>query len=237
LKDEIIPKSKWEFNSEVANSFDDMLERSIPNYLDMRSLCTSLAVRFAKAETSIVDLGCSSGGSLEPIIKAVGNSCSYVGVEISEPMRVEAIKRLDKYVGMDIQIRNLDLRSDYPVELASVTLSILTLQFVPIEYRQQILANVFDSTIPGGVFIIVEKILGRDAKLNDLLVDLYYELKGKNGYTEEQINSKRKSLEGILVPVTSEWNEQLLVNAGFDHVECFWRSLNFSGWIALKNDK
>jgi tRNA (cmo5U34)-methyltransferase len=73
--------------------------------------------------------------------------------------------------------------------------------------------------------------------LNDLLVDLYYELKGKNGYTEEQINSKRKSLEGILVPVTSDWNEQLLVNAGFDHVECFWRSLNFSGWIALKNDK
>jgi tRNA (cmo5U34)-methyltransferase len=152
-------------------------------------------------------------------------------------MRVEAIKRLDKYVGIDIQIRNLDLRNDYPVEIASVTLSILTLQFVPIEYRQQILANVFDSTIPGGVFIIVEKILGRDAKLNDLLVDLYYELKGKNGYTEEQINSKRKSLEGILVPVTSDWNEQLLVNAGFDHVECFWRSLNFSGWIALKNDK
>jgi tRNA (cmo5U34)-methyltransferase len=237
LRDEVVPKSKWEFNNEVAISFDDMLERSIPNYLDMRNLCTTLAARFAKAQTSIVDLGCSSGGSLEPIIQAVGKSCSYIGVEISEPMRVEAIKRLDKYGGIDIQIRNLDLRNDYPVEIASVTLSILTLQFVPIEYRQQILANVFDSTIPGGVFIIVEKILGRDAKLNDLLVDLYYELKGKNGYTEEQINSKRKSLEGILVPVTSDWNEQLLVNAGFDHVECFWRSLNFSGWIAIKNDK
>ena len=87
---------------------------------------------------------------------------------------------------------------------------------------------------PGGVFIIVEKILGRDSALNDLFVELYYKSKGSNGYTEEQINTKRISLEGVLVPVTADWNEQLLLNAGFKHVECFWRSLNFAGWIGQK---
>jgi tRNA (cmo5U34)-methyltransferase len=90
--------------------------------------------------------------------------------------------------------------------------------------------------VSGGAFILVEKILGRDSELNDMFVKLYYETKGENGYTEEQINNKRKSLEGVLVPVTSDWNEQLLSNAGFKHVECFWRSLNFAGWIGTKID-
>jgi tRNA (cmo5U34)-methyltransferase len=36
------------------------------------------------------------------------------------------------------------------------------------------------------------------------------------------------------VPVTAAWNEDLLQQAGFRHVECFWRWLNFGGWIAVK---
>jgi tRNA (cmo5U34)-methyltransferase len=59
-------------------------------------------------------------------------------------------------------------------------------------------------------------------------------MKGQNGYTEEEINSKRIALEGVLVPVTAKWNEQLLRDAGFNQVECFWRNLNFAGWIAIK---
>jgi tRNA (cmo5U34)-methyltransferase len=59
-------------------------------------------------------------------------------------------------------------------------------------------------------------------------------MKGRNGYTEEEINSKRIALEGVLVPVTANWNEQLLRDAGFTQVECFWRNLNFAGWIAIK---
>ena len=31
-KDNIIAKSKWEFNQDVSNCFDDMLARSIPDY-------------------------------------------------------------------------------------------------------------------------------------------------------------------------------------------------------------
>jgi tRNA (cmo5U34)-methyltransferase len=108
------------------------------------------------------------------------------------------------------------------------------LQFIPIEYRQEILVKSFTQLESGGIFIFVEKILGSDAYLNSLFVERYYNLKGVNGYTEEQINKKRLSLEGILVPVTAKWNEELLREAGFNHVECFWRNLNFAGWLAVK---
>jgi tRNA (cmo5U34)-methyltransferase len=42
------------------------------------------------------------------------------------------------------------------------------------------------------------------------------------------------SLEGVLVPVTARWNEELLHQEGFASVDCFWRHLNFAGWVAVK---
>ena len=44
----------------------------------------------------------------------------------------------------------------------------------------------------------------------------------------------RASLEGVLVPVTAEWNEAMLHAAGFRQVECFWRWMNFAGWLAIR---
>ena len=53
-------------------------------------------------------------------------------------------------------------------------------------------------------------------------------------YSQDEIDAKRHSLEGVLVPVTARWNEDLLSTAGFDHVDCFWRWMNFAGWIAVR---
>ena len=82
--------------------------------------------------------------------------------------------------------------------------------------------------------ILVEKVLGNTTEIDDLLVSEYYRIKSNNRYTQEQIAAKRKSLEGVLVPVTARWNEDLLRTTGFKEVDCFWRYLNFAGWIAVK---
>jgi tRNA (cmo5U34)-methyltransferase len=56
----------------------------------------------------------------------------------------------------------------------------------------------------------------------------------RNGYTEAEVERKRLALEGVLVPVTAAWNEDLLFGAGFTSVDCFWRYLNFAGWVAVR---
>ena len=228
-KDEVMAGDKWEFNAEVTQVFDDMLSRSIPDYEGMHRTTTELALRFAQKNTDIIDLGCSRGAALKPIMKELGKTCNYIGLEVSEPMLEAAKKEIP-----EAYVQNFDLRYDYPNVRASVTLAVLTLQFIPIEYRQRIIADAYKRTVEGGIFLLVEKVLGNDAVSDSILVNTYLARKGENGYTQDQINAKRRSLEGVLVPVTSNWNVDLLERAGFKHVECYWRHLNFGAWIGIK---
>ena len=111
----------------------------------------------------------------------------------------------------------------------------LTVQFTPIEYRQRIIQQVHDALIPGGCFILVEKVLGATSGIDAMMVEEYWEMKGRKGYSKDEIKRKRLSLEGVLVPVTAHWNEELLKMAGFTDVDCFWRWMNFAGWVAVRN--
>lgn len=71
-----------------------------------------------------------------------------------------------------------------------------------------------DKCLPGGAFILVEKVLGATAKLDEAFVNLFLNIKRENGYPESQIDRKRMSLEGVLVPVTARWNEEHLHRRG-----------------------
>jgi tRNA (cmo5U34)-methyltransferase len=235
-KDHVLPEGKWAFDAEVTEVFDEMLRRSIPQYDVMRDTVSEIASRFVEEKTAIVDLGCSRGDALDPLIRKFGAYNRFVGVEVSQPMLEAARKRFQGYIDCNVvSIREMDLRREFPPERASVILSVLTLQFTPIEYRLKIVREAFNSLIPGGAFILVEKVLGASAEIDDLLVDLYYGMKREHGYSQEEIDRKRLSLEGVLVPVTAAWNEQLVRQCGFSQVDCFWRYLNFAGWVAVKS--
>lgn len=224
------PNGKWEFDAAVSGCFSDMLMRSIPYYPLMRAAIFGVGKSFAQAGTSILDLGCSNGDSLQEFVSIEG--CSFVGVDVSGPMIEEARRRFAN--SPRVQIFECDLRTGFPNGINSVILSILTLQFTPIEYRQQIARRAFKSLVPGGAFILVEKILGATAELDDLFVERYLKYKASNGYSQDEIDRKRLSLEGVLVPVTARWNEELLQGAGFRQIDCFWRWMNFAGWVAVK---
>ena len=230
MQDNIIKKSKWEFDNEVAACFDDMLQRSIPDYNTMRELVYNIGKHYVQPDTVIMDIGCSNGNAALPFVKTFNNN--FVLCDVSESMLDLCRRGFENYP--NVIIENHDLRQGVPDCACSLILSILTVQFTPIEYRQKIINSIYDSLVDGGCFIFVEKLLGNSEDIDSVLVNEYYELKKENAYTEEQIASKRKSLEGVLVPITAKWNEDFLTTAGFKKIDCFWRYLNFTGWIAIK---
>ena len=241
--DNVVPGEKWEFDESVADCFSDMLNRSIPQYDVMRNASANLvadivAQNNAYRDYNILDIGCSDGLMIQSMLeKLKGNKGRILGVDVSQPMLDKAVKRFEivnSVTANSVTIQNCDLRYAFPKNDYDVITSILSVQFIPIEYRQSILQNVYDNLIKGGAFIYVEKVLGNTDKLNKLFVKNYYAMKEANGYSKEQIERKRLSLEGVLVPVTSDWNKSLLQQAGFREIDVFWRWMNFVGYIAIK---
>lgn len=231
---------EWSFNAEVTNTFDSMLLNSIPSYAEMRKFTDMFIRRHLNhlGAPRIIDLGASRGEVLHRFIKPsvpqdLHQNAEFTLVEISEPML--AILR-ERYGSMgNVTIAQQDLRYNRDFLLAAqptLVTCILTTIFTPLSYRQAILKSVFESLRPhGGTFIWVEKILGDGADEDELLTKEYYQFKADNGYTQEAILRKKLSLEFAQVPVTSEWNEQMLRKAGFSTIQKYWQSLNFAGWI------
>lgn len=232
-KDGVLPEGKWAFDSEVTNCFDDMLSRSIPQYEIMRSVIKDVSSRFISNGSVVIDIGCSHGESIAGLLSDE-NDVIFFGIDCSEPMVQAAKARFSE--NKQVNIQDNDLRNGLPrtIPSANLILSVLTIQFVPIEYRQLIVQSVYDKLLPGGVFIFAEKVLGSNHPINTVMVDAYLDMKRKNGYSEDQIQRKKMSLEGVLVPVTASWNEELLKMAGFKTVDCIWRWMNFAAWIAIK---
>jgi tRNA (cmo5U34)-methyltransferase len=233
--DRVVPADRWQFDGSVTDVFDNMLARSIPQYGAMREAVFDLASRFVRPGTAIVDLGCSRGEALAPFVRTFGDANRFIGVEVSPPMLAAARERfVDALAKGLVDIRDLDLRTAYPPEPASVTLAVLTLQFTPLDHRGRILRAAFDHTLPGGAFVLVEKVRAAATTMDALFVDRYHAMKARHGYTTEQIERKRLALEGVLTPMTARENEDLLETAGFRQIECFWRWLNFAGWVAVR---
>jgi len=231
--------ARWQFDDEVTRVFEDMLRRSIPQLDVMRGLVADLAWRYAIPGTAIVDLGASRGDAVAPVVaRAAAEDRRFVFelVEVSAPMAEVLRSRFPDADGApEVNVHEFDLRAGYPeTQAASVTLCVLALQFTPIQHRQRILRDAYRRTLPGGALILVEKVLGSDAEADETLVELYHDLKERNGYSREEIDRKAASLEGVLVPVTAKWNEELLKGAGFHSVECVWRFLSFAAWVAVR---
>ena len=238
MKDKVVAKGKWKFNEEVTDVFDNMLERSIPDYNNMRLLVANLSKEFMKdsilPSNTIIDIGCSKGRALESVYSN-DYKYSFIGVEVSKPMYDFCV---EKYKLMNnISFYNYDLKTYYPKFSRPdniLTLSILTLCFIPLEYRLYVLNNIYNSLTRGGGLIIVEKCMPNSFEISKYIDNVYYGLKKENNYSQEEINSKRKALEGVLVPLTTSFNEELFRSAGFNKIDIFWKTLNFTGWLLIK---
>lgn len=234
----------WTFDEKVTAAFEDMLARSIPNYPDMRIITERASnwlvdrAHFSGIKTpQIWDLGASRGSAISALVDKWGATARFTAMEISDPMLEVLRSRFGGYIDANVvRVLKHDLRDGLPEALgkANMILSVLTLQFVPIEYRHRLLRDCYERLAPGGGLILVEKVIGESDESNRLLVDLYYDLKRENGYEQEAIDRKRMSLEGVLVPLTASINEAWVRQAGFDVVETVWAWANFRAWLCVK---
>ncbi len=229
----------FEFNQTVADVFDDMVSRSVPFYNEIHRLITDYSNYFTHhdKENLIWDLGCSTGttiGILDQHLRENQKLCRFVGVDNSAPMIEKAAEKLNNLNVEKVKLLcgNIeDVELDKNIDMVIMN---YTLQFIREDLRPRILKNIFDGLRPGGVFILSEKINTNDSTFHQLITDLYYDYKRRQGYSELEISQKREALENVLVPLTPNQQIGLLHQAGFNHVEQAFRWYNFTSYIALK---
>lgn len=236
-KDQIFKESSGEsfaFQNEVATVFDDMASRSIPGYENIQEDVARIVAQFARSNTNVYDLGCSTATTLLNIEKLVDENVNLIGIDESADMIEQAMNKIIQHQSR-IKVLSNDLVHGQSVSNASVVLMLWVLMFVRPINRKDVIQKIYDGLRPGGIFIMTEKILGETAQTTKLFMDNYYNYKRKQGYSEEEILNKRLALENVLVPFKHSENLELLQI--FDHVEVFYKDKQFVGYLAFKSEE
>jgi tRNA (cmo5U34)-methyltransferase len=217
-----------------ADGFDDHIRKSIRGYDELIDDCISMSEYFVEDDTSVFDIGCSTGTFL---LRVREQSLSraprvrYVGIDV-EPNFAE---RWKQYSIENFELQLADIREFQIPRKSSFITSIFSLQFIPERDRQEILNQIFRSLVPGGALIVAEKTLSNCSKLHEVLTFIHYDFKRRH-FSDGEILEKERSLRALMKP----WPEQRIVDsmlaAGFSetNVQPFWRNHGFAAFIAIR---
>lgn len=208
------------FDFNEIDDFDRHIALSIPGYDNLTDRICQYAEYFIEQETNVYDIGCSTGKLLKrlPQFKRV----RYVGIDNS---------KLLPESGGCYQFLNADLRLYERFENASLVCSVFTLQFLPSVVRRQVIERIEKALLPGGAFIVCEKVFSPSARLQNIINSLYYQQKRQHFNGDEILEKEQKLRSNMRIRSMSELLEEL----GFiGTIEVFWKSFNFVGLIVVK---
>jgi len=223
---------KFEFDESVASVFDDMLSRSVPFYSEVQKIIISLILKEQKDGRRVLDLGSSTAKFLLDLHSKMDTTMSLKGIDNSQAMLKRAREK-SKAFGANIELEYADMLS-YKYRDEDIVVANYTLQFIRPIQRTKLIKSIYDGMVDGGVFIFSEKVVFDDKLLDKELIDIYYEYKKAQGYSEYEIAQKREALENVLVPFTIEENIQMCKDVGFDSINTLFQWANFVTFIARK---
>lgn len=228
------------FDERVARVFDDMISRSVPGYGTILNMLGLLAERYAQADSSLYDLGCSLGGASFAMAGRVDQAgCEIVAVDNSKAMIGRLQQRINEAASNEltplckIHCVEEDIRQT-PIDNASVVVLNFTLQFIPPAHRRALVQRIYDGMRPGALLLISEKIRFPDPKLDELFIEMYHAFKERMGYSKLEISQKRAALEKVMIPETLQAHRQRLEAAGFHSFDSWFQCFNFASMVAFK---
>ena len=221
---------RFRFNAEVADVFQDMVERSVPGYASLIHGIAVLGEKYAQTGVTCYDLGCSLGTATRALSARMGPEHPIVAVDSSPDMIARCAHSPDssvRYLCADIRKMTL--------EAADVVVLNLTLQFLPPEDRLPLLKRIVKALRPGGALILTEKVRFDDP-LEARTQNRYENFKRAQGYSELEISRKRAALERVLVRDSPDIHHERLAAAGFDSTIVWFQCLHFISMLALRQN-
>lgn len=226
-------KANWKFDKEVTEIFDSHVRKSVPLYDNFHNTIGDLSEWFIEENTNVYDIGTSTGEGLSNLISHHKNKhINFIGIDNSKDMIEKSKSNLRDH---NVTLINGDITSqDIEIHNASFITSILTLQFIPQRKRKQVIEKSYRGLNKGGALVIVEKIIGNNARFDEMFIELYHDFKLSSGLTEQEVFAKSRAIRGVMMPNTVQENIEILQEVGFKDVDIFFKWCNFVGFIAIK---
>lgn len=223
------------FDRSVSQVFDDMIDRSVPGYRTLIANIGPIASTFITPHSHCYDLGCSHGAGALSIFKSLkAENATIFAIDNAIAMIDECNRMINKeHAGDTIKTCQSSIQ-DTEISNASFVLLNLTLQFIPINNRNEIIQKIFDGLNKGGACLITEKIIMEDASVDQKFKELHENFKFANQYSQLEISQKRKALENVLLREDLQTHKNRLSNAGFSTVTVWFQCINFVSILAIK---
>ncbi len=224
--------ANWSFSGEVPQNFDNHVTKSVPMYNEGHNLICRLSDFFVSDSSLCYEIGSSTG----ELTKKLANHNKHkkiklIGIDpISEMVDVanQKCKNHSNISFITDDILNVEM------EKSDLIISYYTIQFIKPRVRQLVFDKIYESLNWGGAFILFEKVRACDARFQDIMTALYTDYKLEQGYTENEIVSKTRSLKGVLEPFSTQGNIDLLKRAGFVDITSVFKYVSFEGFLAIK---
>ena len=161
----------------------------------------------------ILDLGCGDGRMIA-VLREHWPDAAAIGLDLSPGLVETARQRFDSAAEVRIQV--CDLMQPLPDDLGhlDVVVSALAIHHLPDERKRELFAEVFDLLQPNGVFYNLDVVASPTAELHAISQAAF-------GFDERQQDHSDQ-------PAHLEDQLSWLHEAGFKHVDCFWKWLELS---------
>ena len=223
----------FRFDQDVVKVFDDMVRRSVPGYDSMIQMIGLIARMYGQDNTNYYDLGSSTGAiTLSIALNNKSKNNQFFAIDNSKEMVEQCEKNLHNKVD-NLQAICDDI-NQVKINSASIVVLNLTLQFIDVNLRSNLIKKIYDGLESGGILIISEKIHFDDAVTQNHITKLHIDFKKENGYSELEIANKRQAIENVLITETKEQHLNRLRECGFVETSCFFQCLNFVSFLSVK---
>ena len=117
----------------------------------------------------------------------------FIGIDQELSMVEQAKKEIGKRENVELLVDDINLHEYEPADLI---ISYYTVQFVPPKQRQKLINKIYESLNWGVGFYFFEKVRAGDARFQDMMTGLYTDFKIDQGYDNDEIIGKTRSLKG-----------------------------------------
>lgn len=216
------------FKADEAQNYDEVIRRRIPLYAEIQSLMVSLLPFSKKEYIRVLDLGCGTGGTSIALLKEFPLA-RVTGVDSSQAM-LEVVSGKVKQTTWRIDFLCQDIKDPLPQceDGFDAILSAFSLHYLNEEEKKGVFARCLSFLKPGGIFIDAEAVISPSEKVYQSYLEKWKEFQRCNGFSDEEIGTHMLKFIRDVKPVTVERQVELMADAGFADVECYFKYLNWA---------